>query len=580
MAYSHFQHQNSMAPVWFPATVDPIANSCNIDPDLENNNIHSFHNEPWTPHHIMTYQRSFTAVLPTSDMRRMNGTIPLPSAFAPRQGSPSDQFSSDCSSSLSHHGESDHGRDNTPLTPRDDITLSPPQAWAYYDQSLPLPGLTSDCMKLTETNFYPEPFTQFSDERNPEFPARGLSMSSHGSSYDFNTSQHEQIPHMPRQMSPVEMSPAIKAEICIPEFSHDIYPPLDAEDDGGMNQSNTNAIAAECNPLRSTPKRASLSANKPSRGRKRAATAAAAGPQQESQLKSVKLEPSSSPNSAPLTKSTLQGAKGTFPCNECRDIVFTDESGLQKHIKQQHTRPFVCVFNWAGCDSTFASKNEWKRHVASQHLLLNYWLCQQEGCAKNSNSGPGSDKQSTTSSRNRASSDTIQPQINCAPVLPSGVIFNRKDLYTQHVRRMHVPLNVKKQVKQKKTVPEWESHIRTLQSDALKLRCDLPDYMECPSSGCSTKFRGPTAWDDRMEHVARHLEKAATNSNEGHVQFGGPGDPTLTNWATRPDVAVVKAGAKGTWVLHNPLKPDKGVKPQASPISYGDEDAEGEAEDL
>ena len=33
---------------------------------------------------------------------------------------------------------------------------------------------------------------------------------------------------------------------------------------------------------------------------------------------------------------------------------------------------FNCVFDFAGCKATFAKKNEWKRHVATQHLLLNY----------------------------------------------------------------------------------------------------------------------------------------------------------------------------------------------------------------
>src|SRR5437667_8026240 len=71
----------------------------------------------------------------------------------------------------------------------------------------------------------------------------------------------------------------------------------------------------------------------------------------------------------------------------------------------QHTRPFLCTFSFAECDQHFGSKNEWKRHVHSQHLQLGYWQCDYDICAERSNSN----------------------------------FFNRKDLFTQHLRRMHLP---------------------------------------------------------------------------------------------------------------------------------------------
>ncbi|KAK1983273.1 hypothetical protein LZ30DRAFT_780714 [Colletotrichum cereale] len=270
-------------------------------------------------------------------------------------------------------------------------------------------------------------------------------------------------------------------------------------------------------------------------------------------------------------------------CTECK-TPFSDENAYQKHMKQHHTRPFVCVFNYAGCPSTFASKNEWKRHVSSQHLALQYWLCVQDGCSKTTN--PPTNRRSSSSC-----SATPTP-----PALPNGAIFNRKDLYTQHVRRMHVPLHVRKAQKQKKPTPDWDDHLKTLQTNAEQTRCDLPHYMRCPASDCGHEFNGPLAWDERMEHVARHLERAA-DGKEPVVHFGDENDPTLTQWASSPDVYVVrKTKVSGGWELINPLKGEVGpssgngkgggssgnsssCRKEIIVATCSDEDAEGEDEE-
>ncbi|OHE91190.1 hypothetical protein CORC01_13501 [Colletotrichum orchidophilum] len=272
-------------------------------------------------------------------------------------------------------------------------------------------------------------------------------------------------------------------------------------------------------------------------------------------------------------------------CKEC-NTPFSDESTHQKHMKQHHTRPFVCVFNYAGCPSTFASKNEWKRHVSSQHLALQYWLCIQDGCCKTTN--PPTNRRSSSSS---SCSATPTP-----PALPNGAIFNRKDLYTQHVRRMHVPPDVRKAQKQKKSTPEWDDHLKILQIKAEKIRCNLPRYMRCPAINCGHDFTGPQAWDERMEHVARHLERAA-EGKEPMVHFGGEHDPTLTQWASSADVYVVRRTRNMTvqWELINPLKGEVGpsagngkggssssnnsVQKEIVVAVCSDEDAEGEDEE-
>ncbi|KAK1593226.1 uncharacterized protein LY79DRAFT_191357 [Colletotrichum navitas] len=293
-------------------------------------------------------------------------------------------------------------------------------------------------------------------------------------------------------------------------------------------------------------------------------------------------------NTGGLSSTRLNAAFSSTPssrilCDECK-TSFSDENTYQKHMKQHHTRPFVCVFNYAGCPSTFASKNEWKRHVSSQHLALQYWLCIQDGCSKTTN---------PPTSRRSSSSCSTMPT---PPALPNGAIFNRKDLYTQHVRRMHVPPHVRKAQKQKKPTPDWDDRLKNLQVDAEQTRCDLPHYMRCPASDCEHEFNGPQAWDERMEHVARHLERAA-DGIEPAVHFGNENDPTLTEWASSPDVYVVrKTQAPGGWELINPLKGEVGpssgngkgggscgnassCRKEIIVTACSDEDAEGEDEE-
>lgn len=294
-------------------------------------------------------------------------------------------------------------------------------------------------------------------------------------------------------------------------------------------------------------------------------------------------EKQSLPQASPSSGSRTSGGNGVYMCQDCA-LPFKDATALQSHVKKQHTRPFMCVFRFAGCGSTFASKNEWKRHVMSQHLVLKYWLCDIDVCAHNKNSvaTAADTKSSSSSRRNRGRREPPQPQLEpIGPPLPDGAIFNRKDLYTQHIRRMHTPIQVQKAVKASpasskkasgsassssssstaaaasqaaKTTAQWDDQVKHLQTAAQRDRCQLPVYMECPARRCPQTFSGADAWDQRMEHVARHLDAAALGREEG-VVFGGPGDASLMSWVTRADVAVVRAlPGDGGWVLNNPLR--------------------------
>jgi hypothetical protein len=245
-------------------------------------------------------------------------------------------------------------------------------------------------------------------------------------------------------------------------------------------------------------------------------------------------------------------SNGVIQCDQC-NATFKDETLLRKHKRTEHIRPFVCVFHYAGCTSSFAAKNEWKRHVTSQHLSLFYWLCTHGNCAHSK--GPSTHQRSS--------------------LLPSyGVIFNRKDLFTQHIRRMHSPED--KDAKAKGTSPQLEERLKVMQEQAYRRRCELPHYMRCPAQHCTTEFRGAGAWDERMEHVARHLEAAAVG-DELPLHFGGHHDTTLTSWAEAPGVEVVKRTATG-WEICNPLKGEGGArKTGAEGIFVAEQDAEGEA---
>ncbi|CAP72575.1 uncharacterized protein PODANS_2_70 [Podospora anserina S mat+] len=191
----------------------------------------------------------------------------------------------------------------------------------------------------------------------------------------------------------------------------------------------------------------------------------------------------------PLQKQT---PKQDTLCDLCSHAPFKDSSSLRKHVAAAHTRPFPCAFSFAGCPSTFGSKNEWKRHIASQHLCLQYYRC--SSCPQSSPDGKGNE-------------------------------FNRKDLFTQHLRRMHAPFAIKKSIAKgdSKLQVEWETHVKEMQASCLVTRRQPPQRSACPKQDCQSVFEGPGSWDEWTEHVGRHMEK-------GEAQQMGV-DSLLSDWA-------------------------------------------------
>lgn len=221
--------------------------------------------------------------------------------------------------------------------------------------------------------------------------------------------------------------------------------------------------------------------------------------------------------------------------------TFKSVSEYRKHIQTSHTRPFVCTFSVYGCHSTFGSKNEWKRHVTSQHLRLGFWRCDLGACAHD-------------------------------PARPND--FNRKDLFTQHVRRMHAP-------GPKTSRPErerWEARLEADQQRCWVKSRETPERSECgfcrseEAGGKKVSFEGAGSWEERMEHVGRHFEKG-----DG-VRLSWKEDVGLREWMVREGllerVGAGSGSGSGSGIKQFRLT---GLKEERRLLEC-DEDAEAEEE--
>ncbi|KAL4980959.1 hypothetical protein BDW66DRAFT_123590 [Aspergillus desertorum] len=186
--------------------------------------------------------------------------------------------------------------------------------------------------------------------------------------------------------------------------------------------------------------------------------------------------------------------------------------------KQQTTdRRFECCFARYGCESTFPSKNEWKRHVSSQHIQPGFYRCDIGRCSLN-NRSPSPTETSSSS--------------QTAPSPPTLLVndFNRKDLFIQHQRRMHSPWSTNsstpKSARKTSSASQSEKDNFEASLDTVVKRCwrqlrEPPTLSHC--GFCDMEFRGVNAWKERMEHVARHYEKRDSGPEKE--------DLPLRNWA-------------------------------------------------
>lgn len=172
-----------------------------------------------------------------------------------------------------------------------------------------------------------------------------------------------------------------------------------------------------------------------------------------------------------------------------------------EHDAANVSKAFPCTFAIYGCSAAFSNKNEWKRHVNTQHMRLGYWRCDQ--CAY----GGGR---------------------------PND--FNRKDLFIQHIRRMH-PVE---KLKMNKSRPSSSKSSRRdpdeqALADAAK-RCwrtvrASPDKTACLY--CEAEFEGAGTWEERLEHIGRHMELYKKENKSTAQPNNWRADVDMEDWLIR-----------------------------------------------
>ncbi|GFG19812.1 C2H2 finger domain-containing protein, putative [Aspergillus udagawae] len=180
-------------------------------------------------------------------------------------------------------------------------------------------------------------------------------------------------------------------------------------------------------------------------------------------------------------------------------------------------RIFACSFSRYGCTSTFVSKNEWKRHVASQHVQLGFFRCDVGNCGRMPDY-----KISSTSTRNHH--DQPGHQTN---------IFNRKDSFTQHLRRTHAPGPDATERKKQ----DFETGLEDVRARCWHEQRKPPQQSSC--GFCGQEFCGPNSWNDRMDHVGRHFKEGKSPLEEAE-------DIGLRGWAVNE--GIIQGVGEG-WVL-------------------------------
>ncbi|RMZ90172.1 hypothetical protein DV736_g2583, partial [Chaetothyriales sp. CBS 134916] len=183
-------------------------------------------------------------------------------------------------------------------------------------------------------------------------------------------------------------------------------------------------------------------------------------------------------------------------------------------------RKFQCSFFHYGCDVTLSSKNEWKRHVSIQHLQLGFYRCDVGSC---------------------------NPDLNPAVAGHKRVYndFNRKDLFTQHHRRMHKPETGPGSgtfTPGQESSADWKAFEDSL--EGVRQRCWVerrkpPQRSTC--GFCGRVFEGEGSWNERMEHVGGHFSRDVIEAKEERE------DEDLTNWALQE--GIIKDTGNGSYVL-------------------------------
>jgi hypothetical protein len=178
-------------------------------------------------------------------------------------------------------------------------------------------------------------------------------------------------------------------------------------------------------------------------------------------------------------------------------------------------RPFPCPLTIYGCTSTFANKNEWKRHASTQHVKLGYYRC------------------------------------SLCPADPSPNDFNRKDLFTQHLRRLHRPTLPDfvgaryATFREKDTREHTDAEILQLQNSCWRVLRPAPPKSECLF--CPRVFAGEGSWDERMEHVAGHMERSRRAGSKAMDSGSWRPDVDLRTWLA--EEGLIEMDSRNQWQI-------------------------------
>ncbi|PSS27581.1 hypothetical protein M430DRAFT_155867 [Amorphotheca resinae ATCC 22711] len=494
-----------------------------LDPLLYQGQIQNLHNPEWRQHQqplqrfVNEPERAFFTAGPLSSRPSvnrpdMNGSFEavssLPGATGPRMASPSlsHELSSQCSSARSPETDPEWYSD-TYYSSQDQDYLSklsgashfppgPPNVWVERPQTLFYPqDSVYSCVNMKQVQGLP-------DLQNATFAPDEGYMETAGTEYVIEveprvlTEGKQQAEHHHWYAGDEGLGASIK-DAESPQESVTTPVETDEDADADVDAEYDAALDEEASDAEYTPKS--------TRTRKRRA------------LYSTKTTSSFSAKRGRVTKSSRPVKPNKSPssstCKAC-NTSFKNPAALQLHMNNTHPRALVCVFGFAGCKSTFMSKNEWKRHVSTKHLSLYSWICQQGACGINAS--PSSSKHGS---------------------MTKGATFNRKDLFTQHLRRMHTPVAVKRQDKKN---PAWEERIKELQTSCRQTNRQMPTTLRCPAQGCTLLFEGYSCWDDRMEHLAKHLEETTHTKGSGIQQES---DDLFIAWALNEKIIERTGGA-------------------------------------
>jgi hypothetical protein len=225
------------------------------------------------------------------------------------------------------------------------------------------------------------------------------------------------------------------------------------------------------------------------------------------------LSPSNGIDEAPYSQNSSPRASSEIDDTPAAEELPAESQSPPHTLHTWQQGKFRCGFALYGCVSgNFASKNEMKRHELTQHLQSDGYKCDLCLLGESPSLIP-----LAGSSRKRAASQKSSNEHK------ADKVYNRKDLFVQHVRRMH-----RRESKNSKEKPEMDAQ---LEQDAQRCYIEsrkLPEKSNC--GYCGQVFRGDKGFMERMEHVGKHIENDDAIKEEI--------DPDLQQWAIRHRVIV------------------------------------------